>query len=101
MSELFRRLFVDRAPRTDGDNPNDPAGPVNGIDDAEPTNAVLPVTLQLLLQGFAAGRIGAQGSNSLPDAPFQIRMEMTNGFGHPWRDRRPEQGHYRLRFLTG
>src|SRR5438309_255019 len=100
-SELFRRLFVDRAPRTDGDDPDDLLGSINAVDNAEPPHSVLPVALQFPLKGFAVGRIGAKSSNSLPDAAFQIRMEMTDDFGHPWRDGRPEQGHYRLRFFTG
>ena len=100
-SKLFRRLFVDGATRTDGNDPDGPMSSIDAVDDAEPPNPVLPVTLQFLLQWFAAGWIVTKGANSLPDAAFQIRMEMTDDFGHPWRDSRPEQGHYRLRFLTG
>ena len=98
---MFRRLFVNRASGTKGDDPDGPARSVNVIDNAEAPNAILPVALQFFLKGRAAGRIVTKGSNRLFDTAFQIRMEMANGFGHRWRDRRPEPGHYRLRFLTG
>ncbi len=101
LSQLVRRLFVDRAPRANGDNSDGPVGSINAVDDAEPTNAVLPVTLQFLLKGFAIVRIGADGSYGVLDAALQFWREMADDFGDGRRDIRPETSHYRLRFFTG
>src|SRR5437016_3057178 len=96
-SKLFRRLFVDRAPRTDGDDPDDPLASIDAVDDAEPPNPVLPVTLQVLLQGVAAVRIAADGTDGVLDAALQLRREMADELGDWRRDIRPETRHYRLR----
>ena len=101
LPELIRHLFVNRAPRTKGDDPYDPADSVNTVDNAEPPNTEFPVSLQFSLKGFTAHRIVAKSSYRLLDAAFQIRMEMANRFSNRWRNRCPEPGHYRLRFLTG
>src|SRR2546425_12381353 len=76
-------------------------GSINAIDNAEPPDPVFPAPFQFLLKGFAAVRIIAKGPNGLPDTALQVGMEVANGFSDGWRDRRPELGHYRLRFFTG
>lgn len=45
LSELFRRLFVNRAAGAKGVDPDDSVGSVNVIDDAEAPNTVLPVAV--------------------------------------------------------
>lgn len=45
--DLLYRLFVDGASVTDRENPDDPACPINSVNDAKPPHPASPQPLQL------------------------------------------------------
>ncbi len=69
--DLLCRLFVDGASVTDRENPDDPACPINGVNDAKPPHPVSPQPPQLSDQWVTRPWIRTEGSKGMLDATLQ------------------------------
>jgi len=77
----------------DGKDPEETSTTIDGIDDAETPDAVLPEPLQFPQEGFPQGRIATECLQGALDRPLQFRWQMAKDYRHVGRYVETIDGH--------
>lgn len=78
---------------THGEDLDGATAAIDAVDDPEPSHPELPEAFQLTAQGVTPGRVVTEGAKGVPDAPLQVRVQLTYYLGNGRWDDGPIPAH--------